>query len=468
MSRASPAAPPAPASEASEVFYPVKWVLDHTNNSVPICMQARNGPCALLALVNINLQANAFTLQPGTVRMREDHLMAILADFVSTRPSTAQHASEDVLRQHAVADFLDLLPRLNRGMHINVRFNAPTSFEFTRELGVFDIFPAVTLLHGWLVDPQDRRLASALGTLSYNQVIDELVRTATPLSDSLTETQYVSHTHQQHQQQQQQQQQQEQQQQQQDEEEANALVHTPSAPPIEAFDLFAHDDPDRSSPTESSATDFSPDEIPNTGPLSISQPLPLPQEESQRTLAIREVRPIVMDFLESNPTQLTVYGLTELHAALAEGERAILFRNSHFYVILKHGGELFTLVTDVGYLNELNTVWEKLSDINGDSTFYNGSFQRLSPTGEVAEAAQPQTPPSPPPPTIGQRPQQQVPSRPQQQRSFQPPTVPPTNISANSPDIAVNPSQGTQQQTQPRPVRPLGSHGRKSEKCVVQ
>lgn len=415
MSRASPEA--APQSD-DHVFYPVKWILDGQNASVPICMQARNGPCALLALVNVNLQARTFTLEPGTTRMREDHLMAILADFVSTRPPTGNEAP-DTLREHAVADFLDLLPKLNRGMDINVRFNSPTSFEFTRELGVFDIFPAVRLWHGWLVDPQDVRLASALGTLSYNQVSDELVRTATPPPALPPEELDVP------------------------ESDLDALVHTPSAPPIEAFDLFAHEDSNDSSPAESSSIDNIPLSIPNTAPLP---------EESDHTTAIREIRPFVMDFLESNPTQLTVYGLTELHSALTEDERGILFRNSHFYVIQKRASELYTLVTDVGYLNELNTVWEKLSDINGDSTFYNGSFQRINVMGDVAGGT-----PAQPAPTIGQRPQQQAP----------PPPPPPTGSSvwAQNPYGNAGPSQRPQQ----RPVRTSGVHGRKGQdKCVVQ
>lgn len=389
------------------VYYPVKWVLDGQNQSVPICMQARNGPCALLALINVNLQSRAFTLEPGTTRMREEHLMAILADFVSRR-STADADAPDTLREHAVADFLDLLPRLNRGMDINVRFNSPTSFEFTRELGVFDIFPGVRLLHGWLVDPQDVRLAEALGTLTYNQIIDELVRTATPPPPPPPEEPPTP------------------------DDEEDALVHTPSAPPLEAFDSYPNPDPEQALP---------PDVPIDSSPAGAVLP-----EESQHTTAIREIRPFVMDFLESNPTQLTVYGLTELHSALAEDERTILFRNSHFYVIQKHASELYTLVTDVGYLNELNTVWEKLSDVNGDSTFYNGSFQRITDTGAVAGAA------NAPPTTAGSRPQQP------------PPPPPAQNQWTSNPYGAPGPSQRPQ-----RPVRPSTMYGRKgSEKCIVQ
>eukprot|EP00177_Eucheuma_denticulatum_P008715 GFKZ01015837.1.p1 GENE.GFKZ01015837.1~~GFKZ01015837.1.p1 ORF type:complete len:383 (-),score=52.68 GFKZ01015837.1:137-1225(-) len=290
-------------------------------------MQSDNGPCPLLALANICLQTHLFSIAPGTTQVREDHLMAMLADFVSTLPSNPT-LSFHHQREHAISDFLDVLPELAKGMHVNVRFSAPAAFEFTRELAVFDIFPGVRLLHGWLVDPQDARLAATLGTLSYNQVVDELVRTAPDAAPTAHQPLQKD--------------------------EPPLLAHVPSAPPLEAFEDMSKDSSD--------------DDI---------------VSESEHTAAIRELRPLIVDFLENNPTMLTIYGLTELHAALREDEAAVLFRNSHFYVIRKKRGELFTLVTDVGYLNELNTVWEKLADVTGDSVFYNGCFEQLSDNGLV-------------------------------------------------------------------------------------
>ncbi|VDM29397.1 unnamed protein product [Toxocara canis] len=45
---------------------------------------------------------------------------------------------------------------------------------------------------------------------------------------------------------------------------------------------------------------------------------------------------ILADFLESNASQLTVYGLFELNAALSDGQIAVLFRNNHFHTLYKH------------------------------------------------------------------------------------------------------------------------------------
>lgn len=351
-----------PSSDYSSLsHYPVKWTLDPYNRSVPVVMQSVNGPCPLLALVNVALQLGLFAIAPGTVRIRQDHLMSILADYVSQR--IPANSPQDV------ENFLEVLPSLADGMLVDVQFSSPLAFETSKPLEAFSLLPNVRLLHGWLVDPEDARLSATLAHMSYNQVLDELVRTA-PTQD-----------------------------------EQDHLTHIPSAPPLELFeDDVLHKD----------------DENEKSGSEDI--------EESPHTAAIRELRPLVTEFLESNSTMLTVYGLAKLHETIREGESSILFRNAHFYVIRKHAGELYTLVTDVGYLDELNTVWEKLADVTGDSDFYDGSFRRLNSQGMVAVPPPTVSPPTPsrnsgPPasahssPCLGPRPPQQrvrVPQAPQQ------------------------------------------------------
>ena len=61
----------------------------------------------------------------------------------------------------------------------------------------------------------------------------------------------------------------------------------------------------------------------------------------------------------------------QLHEGLRTRQLAVFFRNNHFNCLFKHGdGRLYLLVTDQGYLRERNVVWERLSGIDGDSTFY--------------------------------------------------------------------------------------------------
>ena len=57
---------------------------------------------------------------------------------------------------------IKLLPRLQYGLDVNVRFNSIRGFEFTEEMAAFDM-AGITLLHGWLLDPEDKRTVRALG-----------------------------------------------------------------------------------------------------------------------------------------------------------------------------------------------------------------------------------------------------------------------------------------------------------------
>ena len=59
-------------------------------------------------------------------------------------------------------------PSLLPSIH-SARFNSPLGFEPTPEVAIFDLL-GITLVHGWLVDPEDIETAEALGTRSYNQV----------------------------------------------------------------------------------------------------------------------------------------------------------------------------------------------------------------------------------------------------------------------------------------------------------
>lgn len=56
---------------------------------------------------------------------------------------------------------IKLLPRLQYGLDVNVRFNSVRGFEFTEEMAAFDM-TGITLLHGWLLDPEDKRTVRAL------------------------------------------------------------------------------------------------------------------------------------------------------------------------------------------------------------------------------------------------------------------------------------------------------------------
>jgi hypothetical protein len=100
----------------------------------------------------------------------------------------------------------------------------------------------------------------------------------------------------------------------------------------------------------------------------------------------------IKDFLKSHPTQLSPFGLNVIHESLFPGSFAIMFRNDHFSTIYKHPetGQLFTLVTDAGYSDRDEIVWESLVDVNGqDCEFFSGDFRHVGNNQNEAISAPP-------------------------------------------------------------------------------
>lgn len=99
-------------------------------------------------------------------------------------------------------------------------------------------------------------------------------------------------------------------------------------------------------------------------------------------------------FLASHPTQITPYGLDIIKEALFPGSFAIIFRNDHFCTIYKHpeSGQLFTLVTDAGYSDKDEVIWESLVDVSGqNSEFFSGDFRPVGNADANDQSQQPQS-----------------------------------------------------------------------------
>ncbi|GMH97918.1 hypothetical protein TrVE_jg8346 [Triparma verrucosa] len=86
----------------------------------------------------------------------------------------------------------------------------------------------------------------------------------------------------------------------------------------------------------------------------------------------------VRAFLDSSAHQLTYHGLTSLHTHLPSNSLSVFFRNNHFSTIFQHDSKMFLLVTDQGYSSVSEVVWEVLSNIDGDTSYVNSSFQKPS------------------------------------------------------------------------------------------
>lgn len=90
-----------------------------------------------------------------------------------------------------------------------------------------------------------------------------------------------------------------------------------------------------------------------------------------------------------NATQLSSFGLNQLRTQLDPGSVSILFRNDHFSTLYKHpqSRKLYTLVTDAGYANHAEIVWECLEDVSGShAEFFSGDFR---PVGHGPSEAPP-------------------------------------------------------------------------------
>ncbi|XP_063482379.1 ubiquitin carboxyl-terminal hydrolase MINDY-1 isoform X4 [Symphalangus syndactylus] len=253
-------------------FYWVKWI-PWKGERTPIITQSTNGPCPLLAIMNILFLQWKVKLPPQKEVITSDELMAHLGNcLLSIKPQEKSEGLQLNFQQN-VDDAMTVLPKLATGLDVNVRFTGVSDFEYTPECSVFDLL-GIPLYHGWLVDPQQSPEAvRAVGKLSYNQLVERII-TCKHSSDTNLVTEGL----------------------------------------------------------------------------------------------------IAEQFLETTAAQLTYHGLCELTAAAKEGELSVFFRNNHFSTMTKHKSHLYLLVTDQGFLQEEQVVWESLHNVDGDSCFCDSDF----------------------------------------------------------------------------------------------
>lgn len=85
---------------------------------------------------------------------------------------------------------------------------------------------------------------------------------------------------------------------------------------------------------------------------------------------------MVNSFLRESAHQLTSYGLEKLREHINDGDICVFFRNNHFSSVMKYSGQLFLLVTDLGYASVEEVVWERLDAINGNTDYFNSEFRK--------------------------------------------------------------------------------------------
>lgn len=264
--------PQSPRTQQPELdFYCVKWI-PWKGERTPIITQSTNGPCPLLAIMNILFLQWKVKLPPQKEMITSDELLTHLGNCLLSIKPQEKSESLQLNFQQNVDDAMTVLPKLATGLDVNVRFTGVSDFEYTPECSVFDLL-GVPLYHGWLVDPQSSEAVSAVGKLSYNQLVEKII----------------------------------------------TCKHS-SDPNLVTEGLIAE------------------------------------------------------QFLETTAAQLTYHGLCELTATAKEDELSVFFRNNHFSTMTKHKSHLYLLVTDQGFLQEEQVVWESLHNVDGDSCFCDPDF----------------------------------------------------------------------------------------------
>jgi hypothetical protein len=228
------------SSRKSSDSYEIKWI-EFNKQSVPIILQNENGPCPLISICNVLLLRNDLNRINFNERISSQQLIDQLGNTLFSK--FVPHLGDS--SEKNIEDSLTAFDRLQYGLDVNVKFSDTKSFEYTRELDIFDLFH-INLYHGWLMDPQENELYENFSTKSYNQLVEISLNS----NSSDTNSTYLS--------------------------------------------LLAN------------------------------------------------------QFLESSASQLTYYGLSELHSSLKSNELCVLFRNNHFSTLYKNplDKRLYILVTD--------------------------------------------------------------------------------------------------------------------------
>jgi hypothetical protein len=168
------------------MIYAVKLFM-YQGRWTPVLLQNENGPCPLIAIANaLFLRGHIALRDRSPVSVSFDELQRILQNYLTINLNNILNSNASTQHEEKVAnaikiheDTLALLPLLEHGLDINVRFSHASHFEYTPQLAMFDWYK-LRLFHGWVCDPQDYESYSVVGHLSYNEAVNLLTPTPDP------------------------------------------------------------------------------------------------------------------------------------------------------------------------------------------------------------------------------------------------------------------------------------------------
>uniref|UniRef100_A0ABI7YK82 Ubiquitin carboxyl-terminal hydrolase n=1 Tax=Felis catus TaxID=9685 RepID=A0ABI7YK82_FELCA len=153
--------------------YHIKWIQWKEENT-PIITQNENGPCPLLAILNVLLLAWKVKLPPMMEIITAEQLMEYLGDYMLDAKPKEISEIQRLNYEQNMSDAMAILHKLQTGLDVNVKFTGVRVFEYTPECIVFDLLD-IPLYHGWLVDPQIDDIVKAVGNCSYNQLVEKII-----------------------------------------------------------------------------------------------------------------------------------------------------------------------------------------------------------------------------------------------------------------------------------------------------
>ncbi|XP_045139003.1 ubiquitin carboxyl-terminal hydrolase MINDY-1-like isoform X2 [Portunus trituberculatus] len=159
------------AVDPSDVVHKIKKI-KWQDIEVPIITQNNNGPCPLIAIVNVMILKGQITLPADRTEITGGDLVLVVGNALFDQPRNSLPSD---MRRHVeqnTEDAISILHKLLTGLDVNVKFSGVRDFEFTGELCIFDLL-GIMLYHGWVVDPSSEA-ATIIKHLSYNQLTNNI------------------------------------------------------------------------------------------------------------------------------------------------------------------------------------------------------------------------------------------------------------------------------------------------------
>ncbi|XP_013403326.1 ubiquitin carboxyl-terminal hydrolase MINDY-1 [Lingula anatina] len=154
-------------------IYHLKWI-QFKGKKIGIVTQNDNGPCPLISIINVLSLRNKLKFPAMMEIVTSGQLMEYLGDCVFEQAPKNISESAQLNYEQNMHDAMSVFHKLQTGLDVNVKFTGVRDFEYTPECIVFDLLN-ILLYHGWLPDPESPEILSAVGNLSYNQLVEKII-----------------------------------------------------------------------------------------------------------------------------------------------------------------------------------------------------------------------------------------------------------------------------------------------------